>query len=206
MGEAGVDLIISPHLDDEVLGASSFLQEGITVLYITDEHPLFPNKLNITESKHLQKHIGFNAIRQKLPTNAVATAGEAALIALVEDTVRLVQPDTVLLPFPSYNQDHRAIYEAALAALRVHDRNHFVRRVLVYEEPDVWGTMRKVEPFRPTYFRRIDMARKLELWDFYRTQQRGHRTADDIKAIAHARGMQSHLDYAEAFEVLRWCE
>lgn len=201
-----MDLIVSPHLDDEVLGASTFLQEACTVLYITEEHPLFPNGLNITESKRLQRHVGFAAVRHKLPTNRVATAGEAVLIKVFEDAVAAAKPDTVLLPFPSYNQDHRAIYEAALTALRVHDRNHFVRRILVYEESDVWGTLRKVDAFRPAYFRRVDMARKLSLWKFYQSQQRGHRTIEDIQAIAHVRGMQSHQDFAEAFEVLRWCE
>lgn len=99
-----------------------------------------------------------------------------------------------------------ATAQADITALRVHDRLHFVKRVLVYEEPDVWGTMRKVEPFKPTYFRRVDMARKLSLWSIYRSQQRGHRTQEDIRTMAHARGMQSHQDYAEAFEVLRWCD
>lgn len=201
-----MDLIVSPHLDDEVLGASTFLQEGATVMYITEEHPLFPDGLNVKESKHLQRFAGFDAMRHSLPTNKVATVGEAKLIQLLEQAIGMVKPDTVLLPFPSYNQDHRAVYEAGLTALRVHDRNHFVRRILVYEEADVWGTLRKVDAFRPAYFRRIDMARKLSLWKFYGSQQRGHRTVEDIRAIAHVRGMQSHQDFAEAFEVLRWCE
>lgn len=201
-----MDMIVSPHLDDEVLGCSTFLAPEATVVYMTEEHPLFPNRLNVSESHLLQQHIGYNSIRHQLPTNQVASVGEAQLIAMVENAITAFKPTTMLLPFPSYNQDHRAVYEAALTALRVHDRLHFVKRVLVYEEPDVWGTMRKVEPFRPTYFRRVDMARKLSLWSIYRSQQRGHRTEEDIRTMAHARGMQSHVDFAEAFEVLRWCD
>lgn len=199
-------LIVSPHLDDEVLGCASFLDNTATVLYLTELHPLFPNGLNISESKMVQKEAGFSSLRHQLPTNAVASVGESALISLFEDAIVATEPSTVLLPFPSYNQDHRAVYECALTALRVHDRLPFVSRILVYEETDVWGTLRKVEQFRPTYFRTLDLDRKLALWSMYRSQQRGHRTHEDIRTIAHARGMQSHQQWAEAFEVLRWCE
>ena len=199
-------LIVSPHLDDEVLGCASFLDNTATVLYLTSKHPLFPNGLNISESKLLQRKAGFSAFRHELPTNNLATVGESALISLFEDALNATQPDTVLVPYPSYNQDHRIAYECALTALRVHDRLPFVSKVLVYEETDVWGTLRKVEGFRPTYFRNLDIERKLDLWAIYRSQQRGHRTIEDIKTIAHARGMQSHQQWAEAFEVLRWCE
>lgn len=201
-----MDLIISPHADDEALGCSSFLTPNTTVLYLTSRHPLFPDGQNVSESKALQRECGFAALRHDLPTNLLSTMGESELIRLFEETIATVRPHTVLLPFPSYNQDHRMAYECALTALRVHDRLPFVTRVLVYEETDVWGTMRKVEPFRPTYFRPIDMDRKLELWRIYQSQQRGHRSVEFLRAMAKVRGEQCHVEYAEAFEVLRWCD
>lgn len=197
-----MNLIISPHTDDEVLGCASFLDKEATVLYLTDSTSIFPTSLS--ESELLKGFAGFTAIRKELPIHQIA--GESVLIALFESVLRAVEPSTVLIPFPSYNQDHRIAYECALTALRTNDRLPFVKRVLVYEEPDVWQTLRKVEPFRPTYFRPLDLSRKLELWDFYRSQHRGHRDSEHLCQIAYLRGMQSNQPAAEAFEVLRWCD
>lgn len=197
-------LIVAPHTDDEVLGCASFLDKDTTVLYLTNSTSIFPTSLS--ESQLLQQFAGFTAVRHELPIHKVASVGESVLIGLFENAIATLKPNTILLPFPSYNQDHRIAYECALTALRVHDRLPFVNRVLVYEEPDVWGTLRKVEPFKPTYFKKLDVYRKLEMWEMYRSQQRGHRSNDYIKSIAYIRGLQGHHPYAEAFEVLRWCD
>lgn len=214
-------LIASPHLDDEVLGCASFLGawadllipssppivvEDVAIAYTTASHPEFPEVFE--ENERLLAQIGadpywpvtFDRI------NELDQAGQHELIAYFERVINDCKPSTVLVPAPSYNQDHRAVYDAMLTACRPHDRNWFVKRVLAYEEPETFGALRKPDPFRPTYFRRLDIAEKIALYGIYASQVRGHRSIDHIRAIAKVRGMQADMPHAEAFEVLRWVE
>lgn len=201
-------VVISPHPDDEVLGCYTFLK-GATVIYVTTSHPLYPHGDNINEAKNIAKKLGFT--NQELvwyakETNKLCNIPISELIDTFEKTLNDLKPTTVLIPNPSYNQDHRTIYDATLTAMRHHDRNHFVKRILLYEDPQTWDTLRKPEPFKANYYRPVDIDAKLEAIQMYHSQMRAHRSLDYIKAIAKVRGQQSNMPYAEAFEVVRWCE
>lgn len=200
-------LIISPHPDDEVLGCFSFLEDSI-VSYITTAHPLCKKGENEAEMLKLAERMKFQPIISpyKESVNILPKIAFTVLITYLESLIDTQSPHTVLIPNPSYNQDHRAVYDAALTAMRHHDTNHFVKRILLYEEPETWDTMRKPEPFKANYFRSIDIDAKLKAVKVYQSQLRGHRSLDYIQAIAKVRGQQANVDYAEAFEVVRWVE
>lgn len=199
-------LILSPHMDDEVLGCASFLEPGAVVLYTTDTHPLYPGIVR-QENRCLVAKTGINpewiAIND---INHLDTVPQWDLITEFERLLAAHRPDTVLVPAPSYNQDHRACYEAMLTACRPHDRNWVPKRVLVYEEPETLGAMRRDLNFRPTYFRPVDIERKCALYSVYASQVRGHRTIDQVRGLAALRGIQASVPYAEAFEVARWVD
>ena len=204
-------LIVSPHLDDEVLGCSSFLwtdARNVTILYGTTRHGFFADAgLVMRENLDLTQHLGCKA--RFLEIGAINRLDNLPIVELIHEFEKVVneeRPDTVLLTNPSYNQDHRTIYEAMLTALRPHDQNHFVKRVLLYEQPETFGTLRKVIPFQPTYYRPLNMEFKIKIVEFYQSQMRGHRSIEHLTAIARLRGMQANMEYAEAFEIVRWVE
>lgn len=202
-------MIIAPHPDDEVLGCYSFLNEYTDVVYVTTLHPLYRDRINSVEAAKLAEAIGFRDA--KLPeftedTNNLDSIRTDNIIHEFEVLINQLKPHTVLIPNPSYNQDHRVVYDAALTAMRHHDTNHYVKRVLLYEQPETWDTMRKPEPFKANYFRPIDIEAKLDAVSVYQSQLRGHRSLEYIKAIAKVRGQQANVDFAEAFEVVRWVE
>jgi LmbE family N-acetylglucosaminyl deacetylase len=204
-------LIASPHLDDEVLGCASFLGAGdppgedVAIVYTTATHPEFPEVLS--ENGRLMERTGakpywpanFDRI------NELDQLGQAELIAYFEKVINDCTPATVLVPAMSYNQDHRAVHEAMLTACRPHDRNWYVKRVLAYEEPETFGSLRRGS-FHPHYFRRLDIGAKIALYGVYSSQVRAHRSIEHLEAIAQVRGMQANARHAEAFEVLRWVE
>ncbi|HAT66547.1 MAG TPA: hypothetical protein DCS66_18465, partial [Flavobacteriaceae bacterium] len=101
---------------------------------------------------------------------------------------------------------HRAVYEACLTALRPHDINFFVKKVLIYEQPHVVFWNHNYKTFNPNHFVKIDIDKKLHLYSLIETQVRSFRSADHIKAIARVRGGQSGCDHAEAFEIIRWVD
>jgi LmbE family N-acetylglucosaminyl deacetylase len=207
-------LIIAPHCDDEVLGCSTFLDEHTVVLYFSHRHELMSfddptleyERHRVAEATGIRVIDAFFEGEEQLMPNRLDTIPIVRLITALEYLLKEHQPDTAVLPNSSYNQDHRVLLDAALTALRPHDEIPFVKRVLLYEEPETWGSMRRHAAFNPTYFREVDIDRKVELVKMYESQIRGHRDESYIRAIAKTRGMQSNLPYAEAFEVLRWVE
>jgi LmbE family N-acetylglucosaminyl deacetylase len=124
------------------------------------------------------------------------------------DDVQLVineeKPEQVYIPYASYNQDHQTVFKASYAALRPHDRNFFVKKVLVYEQvhPFLWD----YTGFKPAYFRWLDVNQKLTGYNYHCSQVREHRNEEKIKVLAKLRGYQSNMDYAEGFEVVRWID
>lgn len=201
-------LIITPHMDDEVLGCASFLLDKgdpPALLYMTYLHPAFPDGEMVERNKELIEWLGSPKVfYREFPGNQLDTIGQHPLMMAIEAVINEVQPDIVLIPHPSFNQDHRAVYDAAVAALRPHDTTHSVKRVLLYEQPEVLGTLRA--EFRPTYFRPVDIGQKVKCLEHYPRAIRGHRTRAHIVAFARMRGYQVNMDYAEAFEVLRWVD
>lgn len=202
-------LVIAPHLDDEVLGCGGILDSNTTVLYVGMDEALIKDKWvrerptpkkRLEEMRAVQKYLGF---KYEILNNKVNHYIENDLISPFEQAINTVRPDIVFVPNPSYNQDHRAIYNAALVALRPHDLNYFVSKVLVYEQvQDIQSA--HIKQFNPCVFAEIDVERKIHAYLLYKTQVRKFRSPDMVKTLAKLRGLQSNAEYAEAFEVLRW--
>jgi LmbE family N-acetylglucosaminyl deacetylase len=198
--ETGQALLFSPHADDEVLGCFSFLSGSSHVVYFgVEDRPEVSRSQRLDEVRMSAGKSGFRWEALEFPVNAYSAQ---ELITPMEKLIERHRPDTVLLPQPSYNQDHRAVHDAALTALRPHDRNWFVRNVLVFEQPDslLWphGGERA-----PNYFRPISVDDKLHSYSLYASQVRGHRSPELVTALARWRGAQSGQRFAEGFTVLR---
>ena len=122
------NVIISPHVDDELLGSFSFLNSETTVIETgVDEFHVVNRDERLGELDKLANHCNFNYV---ILDNKVNNFEIKSLIDSYEELLNKLQPNLVLIPYPSYNQDHRAVYDAALVALRHHDTNHFVKKVV----------------------------------------------------------------------------
>lgn len=192
-------VVLSPHVDDEALGCFAFLGPTTHVVFggIEDRPSI---EVRTEELRASAQALGFSYEDLAQPVNNFAPN---ALIALFEAAINERKPNTVLLPAPSYNQDHRAFYEAGLIALRPHDQNHRVDRVLIYEQPHslIWPITN--ESFRPSVFAPIDAEAKVAAYERYGSQVRGHRSPETVRALATFRGAHIGEPAAEAFELLR---
>lgn len=193
-------VVFSPHADDEVLGCFSFLSPTCHVVYLGVE-----DRTEVSRAGRLQE-VALSASKSGFRWRAlefrVNHYDVRDLIAPMEEIVRLERPDTVLLPQPSYNQDHRAVHDAAVTALRPHDRNRFVRNVLVFEQPDsvLWTHGGETAP---NFFRQISIDDKLHSYSLYASQVRSHRSPELVAALARLRGAQAGCAFAEGFAVKR---
>ncbi|MFK7892342.1 MAG: PIG-L deacetylase family protein [Granulosicoccus sp.] len=193
-------LILAPHVDDEVLGCFSFLNSSSHVLYGgVEERPDIPRKTRIEELELASSRLGFSWTMLDNPVNEYKTS---SLIGPMEKHIDLHQPATVLIPEPSYNQDHRAFYDAALVATRPHDTHQLVPEVLIYEQPHsvIWAHTQQPAP---NVFVPVNINDKLDAYQCYASQIRGHRSPETVSALAALRGAQIMVPHAEAFYARR---
>ena len=122
----------------------------------------------------------------------------------VDNRSPTVKPDLVFIPTPSYNQDHKTVYDASMVALRPHDLNFFVKKVLLYEQPQVYLWNNTSREFKPNHFIPIDIDKKIKAYKLMESQVRTFRSPEMLKSMAILRGGQSNTEYAEGFETLRW--
>ena len=199
-------LIIAPHVDDDVLGCGGILDKTCHVLYVgVDSHHVVSAEERWQEARAVAKRTGHRYSAFDAFTVNRYSERFPALIAAFESAIS-TRPDEVYIPErTSYNQDHQAVYDAAMIALRPHDTIPFVPRVLAYEQPHVmmWPT---AGPHEVNYFREIDIEEKVARVELMKSQVRDYRGPDVIAALAKLRGAQARVTWAEAFRIIRWVE
>ncbi|MBI4229825.1 MAG: PIG-L family deacetylase [Planctomycetes bacterium] len=223
-------LVIAPHADDEVAGAGGLMwrvkeaggEVFVMVLSIGNlDH--YDNKDGMVASRtrrdeladamNLLKVDDFDVVLDDDHLHLrLDTLPRRDLVHHIERGSRLatdkVQPTMVVLPAPSYNQDHEALYFAGITACRPHlaTMKAFQRFVLVADAPQLaWGS----QPFHPNFYVDISgcLDRKLEAFRCHRSQQRPspHQGgADAIEFLARARGREISVEAAEAFSCMRF--
>ena len=203
------NLVIACHVDDEVLGCGGILDSSFLVYFCGVDESKFrkdkdptPNEERLAELKKAAEFLGFSYELNK--ESEVNHYTEQEFINIFEDLINRIKPEAIFLPHPGYNQDHRTIFNAAFIALRPHDRNFFVKKVLLYEAAHdvIWNH----KQMNLNYFVPIDIERKIKSYEFYTTQVRSFRSSQLLREIAAVRGAASNCRHAEAFEILRWCD
>lgn len=201
-------LIISPHADDEVLGCFSFLK-GAFVLYCGLDESLCPSdpkhripfEEKMKEIVKVSKFCDFDFDHADLMQVNKLYMYKYELIKEIEFQINHIKPDMMLIPMKGINQDHTTVNEACMVALRAHDKNHFVKKVLMYDSIEYM-------PWRAnlTYFREVDVDKKIRTYKLYKSQVRKYRSPELVKNISRLLGSLCKKDYAEGFMVVRWVE
>ena len=196
-------IIISPHIDDEVVGCGGIIDDDTFIIECGVEDRNYVNKQQ--RVKEINIVCEMTGAKYKLLDNIVNTYNLRNMIGTFESIINDFKPNEIYIPHPSYNQDHREVYEAAFTAVRPHDVNHFVEHVYVYEQPHVFIWNWNHGNFSPQYFVPIDIEFKIKLYlEGMSSMVREHRSVELIRALAVLRGKQSNCKYAEAYQVLRW--
>jgi|TARA_R110000782_G_scaffold250863_1_gene338321 LmbE family N-acetylglucosaminyl deacetylase len=203
-------LIIAPHIDDDVLGCGGIIDSNTMVLYCGMDEKHIPNRPDsfdrLNEAEDVSEFLGN---QYHVLDNKVNQYKLQDLLSSFEIFISEQKPEEIYIPHPSYNQDHRVTYEAVLTALRPHDKNFFVKKVLVYEQPHVflWDYSDNINgAIKPNYFVPIDIERKIKAYKLMPTQVRSFRSPETLRSMAQLRGQQSNNEYAEAFQIIRWVD
>ncbi|MGV9822972.1 PIG-L deacetylase family protein [Nocardia xishanensis] len=228
-------LVIAPHPDDEVIGCGGLIsrvkREGgqVHVLYVAVDDLAEYSPAGRSTIEQRMAEIEQVAKFLSLDSRHVARVGERATLGL--DTVAraeivglleghpshqvalsTLRPTVVVAPeITSFNQDHQAIGQAVLTALRPGSQGrHQPSLVLAYEQvADLWSGA-AVEPKSRNFFVELDdtdVDRKIAALRLHTSQWREHphtRSEQALRGLAAVRGAHSGVRYAEAFHCLRW--
>lgn len=218
-------LIIVAHPDDEILGCGGLLSKfasnsEIRIVFIAEGSSC---RFAETEEEKITRAIlsrtksAINALRNlkvedvHFENNLCGQLDQLPILRInkiIERHINEFKP-TTLISHSSVdaNSDHRRVNEASIMATRPGVLNE-VKNVFACEIPSS-TEWRFVEAFKPNFFIRLEESQvqmKIQAMLSYESEVRSFpfpRSARGLKAISEFRGMQSGVEYAEAFQLIR---
>lgn len=198
-------VILAPHMDDETLGCGGLLALA------NDPLVVFAVRTNVPDSDidEVAQLLGFRykVLYEKEYDSRLQQVDRSELIRRFEDVLHDERPQQVLIPEPSYHQDHVTVYECGIAATRPLSRRGYTAPfVATYEYPgSAWS--RSGRESELNYFVDTTGVHKLKLdaITVYERSQQGRDmvTREVVDAWARLRGEAVGLPFAEGFRVLR---
>ncbi len=201
-------LILAPHTDDAEFGCGGYitklLEEGSKVVYVafsTAEESVpksLPYNILTKEVKESVKRMGIpkdNLIIHNFPVRWFPQDRQSILNKIIEIRNNF-NPDLVLTPAThDVHQDHEVINRETKRAFRY-------STILGYELP--WNTYE----FSTQAF--VELSKnhlkiKISAVYAYRSQlTKNYYSKEFIESLARTRGIQAGVEFAEAYEVIRW--
>lgn len=212
-------LVVSPHCDDESLGAGGTLlrakKAGHMINWLNfcqsleaygydralcEERDEQVNK--VCEFLEVKKYISLDLEPAKLDCY-----DKSDLISKVKKVMDDIKPDIVILPhIGDAHSDHKVVNEVCTSCVKTF-RNDYVKYVLTMEiiSETEFGYGEK---FSPNLYIDIsnEMEEKLNLVSLYKKEIGDHpfpRSLKNMEALAIFRGATAGVEYAEAFHLLK---
>ena len=219
-------LIITPHFDDETIGCGGLMtrlasnnDNHVRVVVVATCHDTFnyyagrvvSNEERMTESYEALKILArgnqnFQLIQLSgFEDGKLDQCDKKSLVTALDREIREFEPTAVLFPYSSHHQDHQAVYQASVAALRPTVDTNFIQLKAMYEYPYVNFWSSNLIPNSKLYYplTKGDIDRKEEALRAYKSQLvRDPRDILDVSSIinlARVRGTEIGHYYAEAF-------
>ena len=201
-------LVLAPHTDDGEFGCggtiAKFVAAGARVVYVAFSAaeqsvlPHLPRDILRSEVKEATAVLGIAAddlVVLDFEVRRFPEHRQKVLDSMVSLN-RRYQPDLVLLP--SSNDTHQDHYTVATEGFRAFKKT----TMLGYEVP--WNNL----DFRTSCFielQEADLQKKIQSVAKYQSQEgRAYANSEYLRGLAMVRGVQVGVNYAEAFEVVRW--
>ncbi len=214
-------LVISPHTDDELFGC------GGTLLALKENHSVKIAVMSCTDRylRHLDRVITkeeqwseFKRCSSKISneepeiydiSHRLEEEPAYKIIGWLDDLISRYDPTTILIPEPSYHQEHQLVYRTAIAACRPTYGKNAIENIILYEIPtNTWSGAESF--FKPNMYVDIsdNIDEKVKIFkDTYKIQytkeKRNKLGEEGIVAHAKYRGIESGQDYTEAFMILK---
>lgn len=211
-------IVVSPHPDDETLGAGGTILklisqgESVVWLNVTNMKPEYGYskqlvKKRAAEMDQVRKATGYSSFYDLgLQPAALERYAKTDIISKLKDVFDTIKPELVFLPFPQdAHSDHRIVYECALACTKAF-RAPYVRKILCMDI--ISETNYAAAPFDANCYVDISpfVEKKLKIMEFYQSELLAPpfpRSKEGLLAQARYRGSACYCEYAEAFQIVK---
>lgn len=213
-------VVISPHPDDESLGAGGFILkhkksgDGVYWINMTDVEKnqgwddafVERRERQIKEICEFYDFDGFYNLGFRPGKLEVIDKGE--IIERLGELIKKIEPDWVVLPNPTdAHGDHQVTYDAGMSCTKIF-RYTSIRKIMTMEIISETDFSKNGEAFSPNYY--VDISNELEdkvnALRIYDTEFKDipfPRNYEAVKALALLRGGAAGCKYAEAFRIIK---
>jgi len=218
-------VVISAHPDDEVIGAGGTLLKHkkngdeifwIIITNVSEEFGFSKERvfLRQQEIKKVSDEFGFaETIKLDFPTMSLEPSILPKLISKISESFNSIKPEVIYVMNRSdAHSDHRITFDAVMACTKSF-RYPFVKKVLMYEciSETEFAPALPEKVFQPNYF--VDISKffqkKISILSIYESEMGEHpfpRSYRNIEALAVFRGASVGVEYAEAFQLLKYID
>lgn len=214
-------LAISPHTDDELFGFGGTLlkvkNNAQIKLAVMSCSQRFLGHLGrpITEEEQwgefseCAKHISTEQPVKFQAEDRLELVPTYKIVRWLDQLIADFQPTTLLIPEPSYHQEHKLVYETCIAACRPTFGNKSIKNIYLYEIPtSTWCGPDGI--YKPNVY--VDITGQVEekislfknVYKLQYTEEKRNMLGErGIKAHAKYRGLEAGHEYAESFMLIR---
>lgn len=215
-------LVISPHADDEIIGCGGLMKKVIrhggevhvAVVTVGDIEFYHLGRVVTKEERkmELKRALDYLGVTSHYTLfddyeSLMDTMPIRNVIAAFDKLISSLRPSAVLLPYPSFHQDHKIVFNAGFAALRPSpSHSRYLRLVAGYEYPFVTWTNEYLNSGSLYIDITEELDDKIEALKCHKSQIREGRhliSPETVRLWAEKRGLEASIHYAEMFYVLR---
>lgn len=218
-------VVISAHPDDEILGVGGTLlkhkKNGDKIYWLITTN-IFENqgfsKQRISGRQKEIKKISEALSVEKVfmlnyPTMSLSTSTLIEMVPKISKIFIEIEPEIVYcLNRSDAHSDHRITFDAVMACTKSF-RYPFIKQVLMYEciSETEFAPQLPEKVFTPNYFVDISsfLEEKMNLMKIYESELGKHpfpRSLKNIEALATFRGASVGVEYAEAFQLIKYID
>lgn len=218
-------IVISAHPDDEILGAGGTLlkhkKNGDKIYWLIITNVLesygFSKERVYSRQREIEKVSEALGVKKVFildyPTMSLSTSTLIEMVPKISKVFTEIEPEIVYcLNRSDAHSDHRITFDAVMACTKSF-RYPFIKQVLMYEciSETEFAPQLPEKVFIPNYFVDISsfLEEKLELMKIYESEVGEHpfpRSLRNIEALATYRGASVGVEYAEAFQLIKYID
>jgi len=218
-------IVRSAHPDDEILGCGGTLLKHktngdelfwIIVTNVLENHGFSQKRIETRqqEIEMVKNMLGVSLVyKLNYPTMGLDSNSINKMIPQISDIFNQIKPDVIYLMNRSdAHSDHRITFDAVMACTKSF-RYPSIKKVLMYEciSETEFAPALPEKVFIPNYFVDISpfLEKKLAIMQIYESELEEHpfpRSLKNIEALATFRGASVGVEYAEAFQLLKFID
>lgn len=220
-------LIISPHADDAELGLGGSIARAteagievhIAVVVLKGETHLRGQRYVSASQRHQEldaametagvKYSVLNDVKEGESFD-LASSDQSSCISQLDRLIDEIKPELIMMPVPSFHQEHQWVYGCCVAATRPTKPGNPLRMIAAYEYPPAgWGNSSSWDSSRGAIYINISrhLPAKIAMLEQHKSQMSVADNAlisvDGVKRLASFRGLEAGYDYAEVIYLMR---